>query len=803
MGTRPPSQGGQEGVDIVTLMGAPEEEAARAPGWSPLHVSDDAWDAEEVDVLSGFADDLLVALKVPLYCPEVEDTPFMDAGIGLHFYFHGQSDLQRLLSRCSRLARQLEVALRHPDTGGGEEADAREGDVPEDPRPAAAEPVAGVSTYGGGGGGSRRSLDRVQEVVKNTETQWQLHMLRLLIRLLTSRPCIDEDNQRPFSGGEFGGQAMVSVVEEEVARYATPWVGCGLQAATAVDWAGEGVDYLYDWSAENAAGGITSSCSDRVYRLLLGSHTRSLWPVGQKAAHLVQLRPDHPSSNLPPSLFWELWRWGDAAFGGWALLHRAHATRWVEERLVRLGLQGSHGAGTGTPVHPAVRGSGSYSADLPHLIKRKLNLLGILFECGWPLELGGPSFPDSTLRQAAQEVSVVGRAAEVSQFWEELLRTPPAVRAREGRGSLVLGDVRMEAVPTAMLDHISGRRGKRYTASDKAVLVGRALWPQGCETWRQLEDHTGLKRGDSVVVTLAGPNPEQYQGPGRVSSQRCALGTVLPYREGTGLWVLLDEDPMLGRYPELGMPVLGTHGLTLQGLAKEAREGGAVVALDATPNVSSWVTAAVLDQLYSYDVGDASMDRLTLPPELAAAVGAEETEDGVVDIPPSPAQGLVPGGYQGGSLAQVAVSGPDSSASRPVGLLPAPRPLDGDQEAAVRAFVDSPPGGIMLLQGPPGTGKTETAARAVLQFLASAVTPAEGGLVLVSGPTHAAIDVALMRMGELLQGAGGLEGGVPWERVRLVRVGEDRSKEPDAEPARRRMRGLGIQQHNPKEILTG
>lgn len=777
----PPRQDEQEGVDIVHVMPAPELRSTD-PHWSPLRVPDHVWDASEVGMLVDFTKKLTLALRVSMGGRNGNDCT------GLHVYVHARSEVQQLLSRCSYLAERLEAGLR------------------------------------GGRGG----------VAARAEPDWQLQQLRFLSRLLTMHPCIREASQ-PGSTLPWDGQGMVSAVEEEVARYATPWVGNGLQAATAVEWAGEGMDWLYDWGLEPPATRTGSSSSSRrdqswrheVDRLVSGLYMRSVWPMGQygqeqrghgnqqqgqahggqRASRLVQLRPDLPSSNLPLSLFWEAWRRGEYGLPEQVLLQRARAVRWVEERLVRLAHPTGHGPGIA--IVPKVGYDGH--VDPYHLVKRPLNLLDMLVEGGWHWQGDQPSVMQDQLAWSAVHVCAIGRAAELSQFWEQLLRTPPAVRASEGRGTLVLGDVRMEGSP--------------------AVLVGRVLWPQGCSSSQDLKDLTGLGPGESVVVTLAGPDPQQCQGPDLATPQRCVLAKLQhcgPAYPGGGLIVQLQDDSM--DYKPGGMPVRSAPGLTLSGLASAA--GSCALALDEAPNISSWVTAAVLNQLSGSQgrYGSSMLARLTIPLEVAWAFGKAveglqeqeveaDAQQGAaalvhngsrvmagsmfVEQPPPPPGMAFPYGPQLGMSAYgpapgAAAWGPAQGTPRP-----ALRPLDVDQLAAVQAVADSPAGGIMLLQGPPGTGKTETAVRAVLQWLAGAAPPAEGGLVLVSGPTHAAINVAMLRFGELLQGAGGWEREVLRQRVQLVRVGADSSKEPDAEAVRRRIGELGIKQLNPRMMLTG
>ncbi|GLC37753.1 hypothetical protein PLESTB_001473300 [Pleodorina starrii] len=109
--------------------------------------------------------------------------------------------------------------------------------------------------------------------------------------------------------------------------------------------------------------------------------------------------------------------------------------------------------------------------------------------------------------------------------------------------------------------------------------------------------------------------------------------------------------------------------------------------------------------------------------------------------------------------------------------------LDRDQVAAVRAFLAHPDSGSrVLLQGPPGTGKTETMATAVLAWLEQATRrggpmgpPEQGGVVLLSGPTHPAIDNLLGRVATRLREVGGASMGHELrQRVKLVRLDSER-----------------------------
>ncbi|GIL46524.1 hypothetical protein Vafri_3521 [Volvox africanus] len=103
--------------------------------------------------------------------------------------------------------------------------------------------------------------------------------------------------------------------------------------------------------------------------------------------------------------------------------------------------------------------------------------------------------------------------------------------------------------------------------------------------------------------------------------------------------------------------------------------------------------------------------------------------------------------------------------------------LDQDQKACIYAFLKHPESGSrVLLQGPPGTGKTETVAAALLVWLAERMRrggpmgPSEqGGVILLSGPTHAAVDNMMKRIGVRLRNST-LSGDVLRGRSVLVRL---------------------------------
>ncbi len=84
---------------------------------------------------------------------------------------------------------------------------------------------------------------------------------------------------------------------------------------------------------------------------------------------------------------------------------------------------------------------------------------------------------------------------------------------------------------------------------------------------------------------------------------------------------------------------------------------------------------------------------------------------------------------------------------------------------------------LTLLQGPPGTGKTKTLAMGLIAMLelwmtqGGPVPPGEGGVVLVSGPTHAAVDNVVQRAADRLDGEGALPPGLA-KRVQLVSLGK-------------------------------
>src|SRR5919197_4887222 len=83
-------------------------------------------------------------------------------------------------------------------------------------------------------------------------------------------------------------------------------------------------------------------------------------------------------------------------------------------------------------------------------------------------------------------------------------------------------------------------------------------------------------------------------------------------------------------------------------------------------------------------------------------------------------------------------SAPDERAARASFLcglsLPGGARLDDEQVAAALAWAETR---LLSVQGPPGTGKTVTAAAAVV---GEAVVLPAGSLVLVSAPTHTAVD---------------------------------------------------------------
>ncbi len=820
----------EEEADIVEVMRAPGREGATEADWSPLEVPDEQWDEAEAEVLSSFAQRLVDQFEAVkrsrsrAVAGGARDCYY--GGIAVHFYFNSWGDLGHVLSRCKALATQLEAELARGRAAGcvGTEAGGAEG---------------AVGCEGAGDGGAAGAARAAQ-------AQRQAQLIRFLWRLLTMHPAIQEECQE-VREGQLQGQGMVSVVEDELARYATPWVGAGLQAATAVDWIGEGPGRLFNWQLERPAGESSSSSSgssgsstsgktgsggdaggytweDEEGRLASGLYMRSVWPVEQEgrvqvqqqgrgqqeAGGRVQLRPDIPGAHLPPSLVWRAWQHGEERLLTSVLQRRAHALRWLEERLL---LQ--EPSGFDRQVYRPGSAAGAVDPDYAHLVKRQLNLGLLLYGCEWNGGVVGVPGEGQGVVQGAIEVCIVGRASEMAQFRGELLRTPPAVRAGEGRGALVLGNLR------AMWD------------GGKEVLVGQVLWPQGCSSWQELEEATGLAQRESVLVTLAGPDPEQCQGPEHATARRCVLAQVLEgpaaAAVGGGVWVRLQRDGT--PYPEEGMPLRGTPDLSLHGLLQLAGPAGMLVA-DAAPNISSWVDEAVLTQLRSAMAssggggGGSLLDRLTLPADLAAA--AEEDEED--------AAGPVDAAGPAGAAAAAGGHPPRP----PMQLLAMSRPLDVDQEEAVRTFaggavvgplapaaasrfaassdgaggdgdggggggggggsngVEGAKGFIMLLQGPPGTGKTETAATAVLQWLAAAAAanPA-GGLVLVSGPTHAAINVALIRLADLRQQAEHSAGWPLRKRLRIIRVGKEGKAGPNSAAASKAMRDKGIMMLTP------
>lgn len=772
----------EEEADIMEVMRAPGEGVGQA-GWSPLAVPDWRLDEAEAEMLCNFVQRLVYqfeAVSKSRACGLGEGAADDLSGIAAHFYFNARGDWAHVLSRCQVREAQLEAELSQGPVAGG----------------------------AGGAGGAR-----------GVQVRQQVKLIRFLRRLLTTHSSIPEQCQQVWEG-RLAGQCMVSVVEEEVARYATPWVGGGLQAATAVDWAGEGPDQLFSWELQRPAGKGSSESSGssggsagpglhtwvhEQGRLVSGLYMRSVWPVGQQGQGQqgpgrVQLRPDIPGAHLPPSLIWRVWEHGGDQLLADVLGTRVRALRWTEERLEAL-----------AALEPSGSDRQSDNPDTAHLVKRQLDMGQLMRECAWDERGAGAQGQGQGLVQGAMEVCIIGRASELAQFWGELRRTPPAVRAREGRGAVVLGS-------------LEGRwdRGRQ-------VLVGRVLWPQGCSRWQDLEEATGLASGDSVLLTVAGPDPEHCQGPEGATAKRCVLALVKPLGTARaaaagsrGLWVTLQQDRM--PYPEEGMPLQGTPQLSLHRLL-ELGGPGAMLAADAAPNISSWVVEAVLQRLRCAMAGGGSgggggayglLDRLALPADPAA--DAKEDEDAVRS------------GTQATAAAAAAGSGAAGGQAAPMQLLAVSKQPNADQEGAVRAFARGPtagplaPGGsgaagsivtgrggsgggsggdvgwegvIMLLQGPPGTGKTETAAIAVLQWLEAAV-PDEGGLVLVSGPTHAAINVVMLRLAELLQEVKRGAGWRPNGDLRLVRVGKESKPGPGALAAREAMKQLGVRMADTK-----
>lgn len=224
-------------------------------------------------------------------------------------------------------------------------------------------------------------------------------------------------------------------------------------------------------------------------------------------------------------------------------------------------------------------------------------------------------------------------------------------------------------------------------------------------------------------------------------------------------------------------------------------QGCAAVALDEAPNMGAWVALHAVEALLDFGARAAFIrQRLELPLAAAQAYGqalqpvaavlmqqqADDNGGGhpgpapaLQQLQPLPAQPPGPGSPEHDVLARLSGDVPHAHAQG----LPRLNLLHPDQRASVQACCLQAP--VQLLQGPPGTGKTETLAFGILALLhrwiaygggggthaaganggirtspLPASPPEEGGVVLVGGPTHAAIDNLMQRLAErLAQGA--------------------------------------------------
>ena len=408
--------------------------------------------------------------------------------------------------------------------------------------------------------------------------------------------------------------------------------------------------------------------------------------AGSHVPLLVQVQPDLPGGSIPPAFIRALWHsaaatanpaaaqqddasraahvhdngkdksagcaGGGGVFAAGArhlralLAARAHAVRWLEERLVRL-----PGGG-----RIAITNS-KLDNPLPLPLSPQLRHFRLHAGAAPAALMEGPtglreSVASAVTERSAAAVAValaatdavrLNRGAEVRQFWRQLAAAPPAARAEGGRGCAVLGDLR--AVP----------QGKYSTK----VLRGRVLYPPlnaadaadgSRDAARVLADAfselTGLKDKDGVVVSKVAAVPAAA-GPGGGSAGAAAALVpdpwlcqseeqvmnhfalhalkLLPERpeggggdgggdgdgdgDGGGLWVELHYNYVSKELDPEDFFVAGPNTA-----ARFAEWAGGMVALDAAPNIAALVATSCVEGLQEAAADSAYVARrLRLP----------------------------------------------------------------------------------------------------------------------------------------------------------------------------------------------
>uniref|UniRef100_A0A0G4H0S1 DNA2/NAM7 helicase-like C-terminal domain-containing protein n=1 Tax=Chromera velia CCMP2878 TaxID=1169474 RepID=A0A0G4H0S1_9ALVE len=594
------------------------------------------------------------------------------------------------------------------------------------------------------------------------------------------------------------GEALcVSSLENEMKRFDRKWHGSHLVVASRLRWGGGFGVFCWDVQSEEGekSGDEKEMCVnlDVLFRTDLFDVFEK--EKGEKGDRIErQVKPMPASSAIPPAYLYAYWNalpqgkhasrlaayTAAGPFVPDLLKRMAQALAWVADGMRRVemicksnvsriescGMKGQWG---GLPHERVSSDICLLSVSLPFL--EGVKSLG---------RLRGP------LVSSVFEVAALQRAGEV-RGWVEDLTTESVHELSENGQVMVIEDLKDVSRPR--------KGGKEYAWSEAEAGVilpsvafrSSVRWPK-----ERVQSFFGIENASSVRLV---PAPFDLSAP--LSRDALLKGSVnatvvqFGFSEQRGkVVVFLGHDfmvrPDLSGGENAGM-VGNPEGLTVSKVFRSGT-GGARLVVCPSPNVSGWVARQVVTRLKEVSAlidkeGETEgatghkggflgclkpLHRESRERELAnGSMNGERVlsngrreNGGSLEVGPgreeggrlqssalfsTPSPSLNPGVKSAEAPAHFSSAASGGPSSQPKAKRAHLLRLLPDQRRAVEAFAD-PRTELLLLHGPPGTGKTETMAVSLLEYLLERKGKEKPCTVLLSGPTHAAVDVLMARV---------------------------------------------------------